>query len=116
MVRPARAQLADDPEQPSRLLGRQHRGRLVEDEDAGAAIEGAQDLDPLEVAHGQVADPCARVDPQVVGVAQAPDGRLGGRPVEQAPRSGSRPMVRFSATLSDGKSMKCWWTIAMPSR
>ena len=49
--RPARgAQLADDPEQPSGLLGRQDGGRLVEDQDAGAAVQRAQDLDSLEVA------------------------------------------------------------------
>ena len=38
------------------LLRRQHRGRLVEDQDARAAVQGLQDLQPLAVADRQVAD------------------------------------------------------------
>jgi hypothetical protein len=34
-------------EELARLLRREHRCRLVEDEDLGAAIEGLQDLDAL---------------------------------------------------------------------
>ena len=45
-----RLQAADDPEQLAGLLRRQHRGRLVEDEDVGAAEERLQDLDTLLAA------------------------------------------------------------------
>ena len=42
-----RRQAAHGPQQAPRLLGREHRGRFVEDEDASAEVEQAQDLDPL---------------------------------------------------------------------
>ena len=43
-------QRADDLEELVRLLRRQHGGRLVEDQDLGAAIERLQDLDALLLA------------------------------------------------------------------
>ena len=59
---PCVGQAADDGEQLLRLLRRQHRGRLVEDEDVGAAVERLQDLDALLLADGDVLDQRARVD------------------------------------------------------
>ena len=57
-------------------LGRgQHRGRLVEDEDVGAAIEGLQDLDALLQADRQVAD--GRVDVDIEAVIARETGELG---------------------------------------
>ena len=47
---PSLVERPQDPEQLGRLLRRQHRGRLVEDEDVGAAIERLQDLDALLLA------------------------------------------------------------------
>src|SRR3546814_1739240 len=44
------------------LLRRKHGGRLVEDEDAGAAVERLQDLDALALAHREVADEAPGVD------------------------------------------------------
>ena len=55
-------QALDDREQLLRLLRRQHGGRLVEDEDVGAAVERLQDLDPLLLADRDVLDERARVD------------------------------------------------------
>ena len=47
---PSACRLRDDREQLGRLLRRQHRRRLVEDQDLGAAVERLQDLDPLLLA------------------------------------------------------------------
>ena len=47
---PCSIRLLDDLEQLVRLLRRQHGGRLVEDEDVGAAVERLQDLDALLLA------------------------------------------------------------------
>ena len=55
-------QALDDREQLLRLLRRQHGGRLVEDEDVGAAVERLQDLDPLLLADRDVLDVGAWVD------------------------------------------------------
>ena len=49
----------EDPEELLRLLRREHRGRLVEDEDVRAAVERLQDLDALLLADRDVLDPRA---------------------------------------------------------
>ena len=49
-------QLFQHLEQVIRLLRGQHPGGLVEDQDAGAAIERLEDLDPLLQAHRQILD------------------------------------------------------------
>ena len=77
---PSAVQRAQDLEQLGGLLGGQHRGRLVEDQHLGAAVERAQDLDALLLADGDVAD--ARVgvhaEPEAVRqLAHAPGRRLG---------------------------------------
>ena len=51
---PLLGQAPDDREELVRLLRRQHRGRLVEHEDVGAAVERLQDLDALLLADGDV--------------------------------------------------------------
>ena len=111
-----RLQAADDLEELARLLRRQHRGRLVEDQDVGAAVERLQDLDALLLADGDVADERGRVDgePELLGeLAHAPLGRA---LVEQAIRRvGSTPSTMFSATVITGISMKCWCTIPIPA-
>ena len=48
------------------LLRRQHRRRLVQDEDVGAAIEDFEDLDALLEADGQIAGAGVGVDRQPV--------------------------------------------------
>jgi len=63
-------EVADDLEEAIYLLRREHRRRLVEDEQPGPAIEGFQDLHALLEPHRQVADACARVDLQAVAVRE----------------------------------------------
>ena len=41
----------------ARLLGRQHRGRLIQHEDPRVAVDGLQDLDTLLLADGELVDP-----------------------------------------------------------
>ena len=60
------AQVAQDPEQVVRLLRGQHAGRLVEDQDAGAAEQRFEDLDALLDAHGQIGDAGIQIDLEAV--------------------------------------------------
>ena len=52
---PTGHQLAQRGEELVDLLGHEDGGRLVEDDDAGAAVEHLQDLDPLAFAHAELA-------------------------------------------------------------
>src|SRR3712207_9320237 len=63
-------ELLQDGEKVLRLLRGEDGGRLVEDEDAGLAVEGLQDLDPLLLAHGEVGYPPPRVHPQAVALRE----------------------------------------------
>ena len=71
-----RRHLAHRLEQHVRLLRRQHRGRLVEDEDARFAVERLQDLDALLLAERELPDPGARVDVQPVALRELGDALL----------------------------------------
>ena len=73
----------EDLEQLHRLLRRQHRGRLVEDQDVGAAIERLEDLDALLLAHGDVADARVRVDVEAELLGELADAAFGGGGVEK---------------------------------
>ena len=53
---PSAFRLREDLEELERLLRRQHRRRLVEDQDVGLAVERLQDLDALLLADGDVVD------------------------------------------------------------
>jgi hypothetical protein len=64
--------LSERIEQGLAFLRREHGGGLVEDQDAGAAVERLQDLDPLPLAHGKTSHPCLRIDRQA-----EPIGHLG---------------------------------------
>ena len=64
--RAALLQALDDSEQLARLLRRQHGGRLVEDQDVGAAVERLQDLDALLPADADALDLRGRVDREAV--------------------------------------------------
>ena len=115
-VRPSALQLAQVGEQLVDLLRHQHRGRLVEDEDAGAAVEDLEDLDPLPVADAEVLDQPVGLDAQAVGVGDLLDpaaGRHAGRAVRAA--VGSAPRMMFSSTVKLSASMKCWCTMPMPA-
>jgi hypothetical protein len=75
----ALGQLADDLHQFGDLGRREHRRRLVEDEAAGVAVQGLEDLDPLLDAHGEVLDGGLGVDrqPETLGQFLHPPVRLG---------------------------------------
>jgi hypothetical protein len=57
---------AEDLEQAIGLLRREHRGRLVEDQDLGAAMQRLEDLDALLQADRQVADHGVGIDLEAV--------------------------------------------------
>ena len=112
---PIGRELAQDGEDLPRLLRRQDRGRLVEDEDRRAPIQGLEDLDTLLPAHRQGADLRVRVHLEAELVAELAD------PVIRVARSrkiglaiGSSPRRMFSATVRTGTSMKCWCTMLIP--
>ena len=114
---PVRLEAPHDREELVRLLRREHRGRLVEDEEVGAAVERLQDLDALLLADGDVADARRRVDGEPEALARArARARLGRALVEEhAARVGSTPRTMFSATVITGTSMKCWCTMPIPA-
>ena len=90
-VRPSALQLAQVVEQLVDLLRHQHGGRLVEDQDPGAAVEHLEDLDALPVADAERLDQRVGVDRrgrrrrQISSIARraaltssrSPRGRLG---------------------------------------
>jgi hypothetical protein len=67
----------EEAKQRVRLRRRQHRRRLVEDQDLGAAPERLDDLDPLLQPDREVADAGVRVDVEAVVAGEA--GELGPR-------------------------------------
>ena len=97
---PAGLEAAEDLEQLERLLRRQHRGRLVEDQDVGLAVERLQDLDPLLLADGQVGDQRVGVDLELEARRELADPVRGRGLVEQDP--GARRLVREHDVLGDG--------------
>jgi hypothetical protein len=58
---PALRHPTQDGEQLLRLGPRQHRRRLIQDQDARIAIQRLQDLHPLPFAHRQITHPRLRV-------------------------------------------------------
>ena len=76
------------PEQVLGLLRREHRGRLVEDEDPGAAVEELQDLDPLLLADAELPDLRPGIDPQPELGGEAGDLGLRAARVEEEARLG----------------------------
>ncbi len=63
-------------EQRACLLRRQHRRRLVENQDARLAVERLQDLDALLLAERQLPDAGARVDRDAIALPEFRDARL----------------------------------------
>ena len=74
---------AEDLEELDGLLRRQHGGRLVEDEDVGAAVQRLEDLDALLLTDRDVPDARARVDVEAELIGELADAALGGGRVEQ---------------------------------
>ena len=64
---------AEDGEDLLRLLGREDRGRLVEDDDLRVPVERLEDLDPLLPADRQGADQRVRVDVEPEPLAEFDD-------------------------------------------
>ena len=106
-----------DLEELLRLLRREHRRRLVEDEDVRLAIERLEDLHALLLPHRDVLDPRVRVDGEPVAVGDLPHAPLGLARCRGSPAAvvGSWARTMFSATVITGISMKCWWTIPTPA-
>ena len=65
--------LAQRLEERVRLLGREHRGRLVEDQDPRVLVERLEDLDALALADRELPDPRMRVDRQAVALGELAD-------------------------------------------
>ena len=88
-------------EQLIRLGRRQHRGRLVEHEDLGAAHQRLQDLDPLLQADRQFADDGVGIDFEAVFAPELRRAACGSLPAPSA-SSGppSAPSITFSSTLN----------------
>ena len=79
-----RRQIAHDLHQLVDLLGRQHSGRLVEDEDLVFAVQHLQDLGTLLHAHGDVLDQRVRVHLQAVFLAEGQHALAGLLLLEEA--------------------------------
>ena len=109
-------QAAHDAEEVVDLARGEHRGGLVEDEDVGLAEQRLDQLDPLLLADGQVADDGVGVDLEAVAARRARGSRS--RAVSRSssgPLRGSSPRMTFSATVKTGMSWKCWCTMPMPA-
>ncbi len=83
------AESRDDAVQALGIGGREHRRRLVEDDDADLLRQGLGDLDHLLVGDREVADRTARVD----GKAQAPE-QFPGAAVQRRPGDDARQLAQ----------------------
>ena len=86
----ARGDAAHGREKPLRFLVGEHRGRLVEDEDAGAADEHLEDLDAL-----------------LLGDRKPADRPVEDRPRSRAPRNAGGPRPRSRG--GRGRSCRAGW-------
>ena len=78
-------QLGDGVEQAQALLGRQHRGGLVEREDARRRRQGARDLDELARRDAERAGDAGRIERQPEFLEQSRRPLVQGAAIEQAP-------------------------------
>ena len=118
IVRPSAAIARSVAKSPSRLLRRQHRRRLVEDQDARVAVERLEDLHPLLLADRELPDPRARVDRAGRSARRARRPRARSRrrsSRNERPASRWSPSTMFSATVNGSTSRKCWCTIPIPA-
>jgi len=91
---------AQDCKELLRLLRGQHRGRLVEDEHIGAAVEGLQDLHALLLADADVLDTRPGIDDELECARDLLHARDGGVVVEED--AGSCRLRRENDVLGDG--------------
>ena len=122
-------QLVRDEDQPATVVGElaqrgeqivdlgrgQHRGRLVEHEHLGVAVQRLEDLGALALADGELPDVRVRIDLQAVPLGHLGEALLDRVHVGEA-HPAAQPSATFSATVSVGTSMKCWWIMPMPWR
>ena len=88
IVRRGRACARSTCHSSSHLGRRQHRRRLVEDEDLRAAVERLEDLDALRLADGEIGDEPLRAAPRVPSRAlSSRTVSLGARAIELRARS-----------------------------
>ena len=76
-------QLFEYSKQVVYFLGRQHAGRLVEYKEVSAGHQQLDQLDLLPLAHGELGDGQARIDPQAVPLGQIDDTATELGPAEQ---------------------------------
>ena len=100
----------------SRLRAGQRRGRLVEDQQARAVLDGAADLHqsacPPGSAFRRASPPAAESDAPRSAARRAPSCRR--RFTQPSGSASSRPRKMFSATVRCGASSDSWCTMAMP--
>jgi hypothetical protein len=97
-------QLAQRDEELVDGLRREHRGRLVEDQQLGVGEQRAHDLDALALAHRQRVHRAQCVDVQPVDAGDLVDalGHFGQR------QALVQPSQTFSAAVSVSNRLKCW--------
>jgi len=114
------ARLENDAENMRRLLDAQRRGRLVEDQHAGAEMHGARNRKRLTLAARQAANESISVgdacDPKIAdGLNGNVIGAFAIEPFERPqPLVGSSPTKNERPMLISGKVPPNWCTVAMP--
>ena len=112
--RPVVGERAAHGEQRLGLGVDEHGGRLVEDQQPGVGVEGAQDLQALLLADRQPVHRHVVAHRQPVPLAPARRRGAGRGAPRAAAGPRGRASTRFSAAVSVGTSVKCCCTIATP--
>ena len=102
------------PNSDLRLVVRERRGRLVEDEQAGGAGQRPGDLDDLPLADPQRAHDAVDVEVHTQLVQDLPARRRIARHDTKPWALGIRPREMFSATVSVEASWNSWKMMATP--
>jgi hypothetical protein len=113
--RPLIPQLFQHLEQMIRLLRGQNPGRLVQDQDAGAAIERLEDLDPLLQAHRQILDLLVQRHFETIVPCQLAQQLFGRRQALAQVPAVFRAENDVFQNVKLFTSMKCWCTMPMPA-
>lgn len=91
MLLPSSRRRREGDEQLVHLLGGEHGGGLVENQHLGVFVQHFQDLDPLALAHRQVADPRPHIQAKAVFPRQLFHGLGGTVKVEEQPLARLQP-------------------------
>ena len=101
-------ELVKRDEQLVDLLRDEHRGRLVEDQHLGAAVQHLEDLDALSLPDPERGHECIEVDVAADRPRQLGEAVLGLAELQAHHGSaGSAPRMMFSTTVKLSASMKC---------